>query len=202
MNNKLLKELTFEIIHLFISNKNEFAHGRDISRILKTNQKTTQDTLNLLEKDKILIKKQSGKNYNFKLNLLNSNTHNLILMSEIFKTSKLISKSFEIKSIIDDLKLITNNPIIIFGSYAKGYESKESDLDVLILSEKKVNISKISAKYNLKIHLIVQSRINFEENLFKENNFQLDIIQNHIICSEYEYLLDLWTKKYGKNQMV
>lgn len=196
MNNKLVNQTPLEILSLFLSNNNSPIHGREISRQLNKNQMTIQLTLNKLSSNKILKMKSSGKNKDYLININNPYISCFLVFSEINKTLNLVD-NFEISLIIKDLKNFTLAPIIIFGSYAKKYSNKKSDLDILILNDKQIDIEDIQSKYNIKIHCINMSMKDFEKGLKDRNSFQIEIMNNHIVCQGYEYLVNLWLKQNG-----
>jgi len=64
--------------------------------------------------------------------------------------------------------------LIIFGSYAKGSEHEDSDLDLFALGNIQ-EVKDLEKMYNLKINILKSKKIDKEETIFKE------IINNHII---------------------
>lgn len=198
MSNILFNENLNLIIVLFISNKNQYLHGREISKILNKPQKTIHNNLNLLVNENVLEKSIAGKNINYKLNLLAPNLDEILLSVEIFKLNKL-KEDFEISQILNDLKNLIDVPILLFGSYSKGYQNKDSDLDILILSDKKRDIRKIQSKYIIKINPIYISMEEFENSLTNKNEFSREVLKNHILIKDFEYFIKLWRMYYGTN---
>tara|TARA_Y100000310_G_C20575184_1_gene760054 strand:- start:372 stop:905 length:534 start_codon:yes stop_codon:yes gene_type:complete len=108
------------------------------------------------------------------------------------KTNKaflLEKKLFNIKKvytsdIIDHLKKELNNPIIIlFGSYAKGEDIEESDIDLYIEtpSQKKIILDKYEKYLNRKIHILKHKNINEIKNKNLANNILNGITLNKYI---------------------
>lgn len=186
------------IVNLFIQNKNNYLYGREISRKLEIPQKTNQNILNKLYQENILEKKSSGKNFLFKLNLKYISIDEILCLTEIVKLIQL-KENFEISQIINDLKNKFKGPILIFGSFAKGYQNEESDLDILVISKDEKDLNKIQSKYLIKINTIYLSKENFEKNLDKNEEFSLEVLRNHIVVNDFEYFVDLWKEKYGEN---
>lgn len=195
---KLKEQNINEIIYLFIKNKNKYLYGREIAKKINKPQKTIQNLLNELFLENILEKIQSGKNFNFKLNLSFISIREILLISEIYKVKK-IKKNFEISQIINYFIENLDVPILIFGSYAKNYSNEESDLDILILNNKKINIKKIQSKVTIKINIIYLSIEEFEKNLKEENDFVKEVLRNHIIINNFEYFIKNWRKINEKN---
>ncbi len=80
--------------------------------------------------------------------------------------------------------------VILFGSYAKGKETKESDVDTLIISEKTdVNkiVSPFKTKYNMHISPVVVKPHNFKD--IKKDNpiFYSDLVKFGIVLKGMEF---------------
>ena len=102
MNKKILNE---EILSFFLQNGNKQIHGREIARKLKANQKTVQNKLNKLVKNKILEKKIEGKNHSYGINKDNPLLNYYLQQTELNKTISFLNKHFEIKLMINEIKI-------------------------------------------------------------------------------------------------
>lgn len=198
MNNKLFNRIVFEIINLFIEYNNITLHGRRIARELKGNQRTIQLNLNNLASNKILLVEKAGRNKQYQINLENPKTRSMLLMTECYKTCKLL-ENFEIEQIINDLKKITSKPFLVFGSYAKGYAVKDSDLDILFIDSKKIDVKNIQFKYKTTIHLLSISEKKFIKSIRNKEAFPTEVTTHHVICQGYEFFINQWVKLYGKH---
>lgn len=76
-----------------------------------------------------------------------------------------------------------NIPCLIFGGYAKGRFSKDSDIDILMLSSVKIpeHICPV------KIHSISFSKSQFENAVKKKETLINEVIKNHIIINGFDY---------------
>ena len=146
MYQKRNKEL--DAIALYSGDYKAEFYLRQVSKLAKLPLKTCQDTLKILEKEKILKSKTEGKNKYFSLNLENIQTKFYILKSEIHKTDSFLDKYQEFKTFLKSLN--TNAVIIIFGSFAKLKADKNSDLDLFIISDKEERLPSHLLPY--KIH--------------------------------------------------
>lgn len=197
MNKKVFTDKTMEIIGLFTKDTNALYYGRDLARKLKSNQRTVQLTLNALEQEKILQSKTKGKLKEFSLNKANMLTKSILIAAEIYKFNKLTSSSFEVYQIVTDIMKMTDAPLLIFGSFAKGYATKESDLDILIIGKvPKRKTLELQEKYSREIHIMELSEMQFLKGLKNKERFILEIIENHIICQGFEEITN-WRHKYG-----
>lgn len=187
-NNKL------EIISLFRGNYKARFYLREISTVSKMPLKTCQNTLSNLEKAKILKSKIEGKNKYFSLNLENIKTKSYLQQAEIYQTDLFIEKYPQFKIFLKSLE--TTVPIVVFGSFAKFTADKNSDLDLLIISNKELK---------LPFHLLPfkPHQINMSEKTFlKAINQQEDLIkeveENHIILNNHSFYVNIIWRYYGK----
>ena len=154
--------------------------------------------LKKLEEEKFLLSKQVGKSKVFSLNLNNNQTKELILLAEKKRTLELLNKEFFIKKIYDEyIKTNLNGCLILFGSYASGINTKESDIDLIYIGEisnnEKEIIKDLGKVYNKEIHLTIMGLEEFKEQLHKQNALIKEIIKNHIILYNHDFLInELW----------
>ena len=186
------KEL--EIISLFRGNYKARFYLREISKLSKLPLKTCQNTLINLEKVKVLKSKIEGKNKYFSLNLENIKTKSYLQQAEIYRTDFFIEKQSHFKMFLKSLK--TNAPIIVFGSFAKFTADKNSDLDLLIISDKELN---------LPFHLLPSKphQINMPEKTFlkaieQQENLIKEIEENHIILNNHSFYVNIMWGHHGK----
>ncbi|MBU1201563.1 MAG: nucleotidyltransferase domain-containing protein [Nanoarchaeota archaeon] len=160
----------FEVLLLLLKKE---MHGRELAKELKTSLTRVQSTLNQLRNINVLDFKVEGKNhiYFIKRNLV---SRSFILNAENYKLVKLLDKHPELEPIFEDIIKKSNyNLILLFGSYAKGNQKKESDIDIYIeTTDPKIKdeVQKIYDLISVKI-----GKFNPEDLLIKE------IIKNHII---------------------
>ena len=92
-----------------------------------------------------------------------------------------------------------NYVFLITGSYVRGTQTKNSDVDVVILIEDGLEPKKVSAELKLqselnipKIHLYVFKYSEFIQMLTnKEANYGKEIIKNYLILTEGQILLKI-----------
>jgi hypothetical protein len=186
------KEL--EVISLFRGDYKARFYLREISKLSKLPLKTCQNTLTNLEKAKILKSKIEGKNKYFSLNLENIKTKSYLQQAEIYQTDLFLEKYPQFKMFLKSLK--TTAPIIVFGSFAKFTADKNSDLDLLIITDKELN---------LPFHLLPfkPHQINMPEKMFlkaidKQEDLIKEIEENHIILNNHSFYINTMWGYYGK----
>ena len=81
---------------------------------------------------------------------------------------------------------------MLFGSYAKGTATKESDIDILIVCKKKAEITRaireIHAKYGKEIVPILITPIEFKKQ--KEKPIIKEVIKYHYILYGFEEFIE------------
>lgn len=201
MDNKITKftDIELRILTLYLPDYNLSIHVREISRILKKNHRTISLALKKLEDKGIMIYKNVGRSKQYFLNFNNILTKEYIKNVESFKFISFIEKHFAVKKLLNDLSPnIKFIPIIVFGSYAKEEENKESDLDILIINEKKISdkIKEFSKLYNLKVYIHKFTQKQFENGIKEKDNLVIEIMHNHIILNNIDFFVDIFWRHY------
>ena len=175
-------------------------HLRGLSRLLKTGLPNVIRYANLLEKERV-IKKQ--KKANLVILSLKESPKTLAYLKQVH-TEIFISLPKKIQDAVTDfLGELEVKPLIvlIFGSYAKGNYTSNSDIDLLLVFQKVENedrientAKKIGMRTNTIINPIYINYKNFEANfLNKEHDFSKEIQQKVIILYGIEiYYSLLW----------
>ncbi|MGD9275641.1 MAG: nucleotidyltransferase domain-containing protein [Candidatus Pacearchaeota archaeon] len=188
------KNKELKVISLFRRNYNSRFYLRQISKLSKLPLKTCQNILHELETSKILKSKTEGKNKYFFLNLEIIKTKLILQQAEIYQTDLFMEKYPQFKIFLKSIK--AHALIIIFGSFAKFTANKNSDLDLLIVSNKKVELpfhllSFKPHEINLTEEIFLKS-IKEQENLIKE------IEENHIILNNHSFYVNAIWENYAK----
>ena len=129
-----------KIIKSFYSDKSAKIHLREIARKTKLNANSVSRFLNQLEKKEILKSEKEGnlKKYSIKKNQL---TFSLFGFFDVIRFENLpILRKKAINYFINNLE-IKPIMIVLFGSTAKGNFSKNSDIDLLMVVNKKIKTS-------------------------------------------------------------
>ena len=174
-----MNEKEFKVINALYENKSLYL--REIAKKTALPYGTVQK---ILERNKEIIEsREEGKNKYFSLKNILENKY-LIQQLEIEKTKLFIKKNTKLVPFWQKLSE-ENLPILIFGSFAKNNQDKNSDIDLLIISEIEIKLPSHLTTHKLhsitlKSEKIKQLKI---ESLFKE------IKTNHIILSGFEFFL-------------
>ena len=153
-------------LRIFFEKPNERFHLRQIARFLKRSPATIKKHLKRFVKIGILnVKKERGMEFYY------SNVEN-----SYYKEWKRIYNRFKIieSGLFDFLKKEFNLPVIIlFGSYERGEDDENSDVDIFILTEtkKRIDLSRYEKKLNRPIQLLVMNKKEFQK--AKKENLEL-----------------------------
>ncbi len=181
-------KLELKIVDLLSKNMERKLTINEIAKSLKEYYSFVHRTVNKLINDGVITKEKAGKSYLCSINLENEKTITLIQLSEIEKKSEFYSSNKEIKLILEDFVKSaesTVNPIsiILFGSHAKGTVTKESDIDILLISKVKTGIDKMTkeiyAKYGKEVNVIAMTPDDFKKQ--KDRALIKEVIKYHYV---------------------
>jgi len=162
---------------------------REIERILKISPRTSQLILEDLEKKTILESKLRGKIKNYKLKK-NQIAKEYLIFAEEYKRISFLQKNELIKEIITKVNPYIKGIGLIFGSFAKGIEKKDSDLDIFLIGEyDKKEIKNISKNYGIEISIKNYPVKIFDDNINKDILIK-EVIKNHIIFKNSEEFIE------------
>lgn len=163
-------------------------HKRELARKLKLGMPSIDYALKKV--DYLLNKKEVGNQLHFSLDYSNEKLVPFLCMVEAKRFNDLPRDiRGSVANFLIDLK---NKPLIaiIFGSYAKGNHTKDSDIDLLLVfqkvNEKEIENSakKISLAFNTKIAPVYLDYEDFRESYHKDNKeFFLKLKENKIILN-------------------
>ena len=178
----LLSSLQLSVLEEFLGDYKGSFTGRYIARKKSLNQKSVANTLNRLENEGVLKSTTVGRNKQFSLNLGDLETvKNLILAAEHLRTASFLKKNPLIKEVFAKTRPVFHGIVVVFGSYAKGTQKKDSDLDVFVAGTYDRNrVSGVSELYNLQI-----SVKNYPSGAFRRALKNRDILLNEILKSHF-----------------
>lgn len=179
MNNKLK-------IILYLAKKNKIFTLLELSRLVKIPYTSLHRTIK--EMNDIIEMNVKGKSKLVKIRWNEITKAYLIIAS--FEEKKEFTKKHQIiKRIEDKAKDIT----IIFGSYAKSLEKKNSDIDIIVINkkgEKNIQFSDLELLYDIKINPLFFTEKEFLLMLKdKEENVGKQALKNHILLLGFS---DFW----------
>jgi predicted nucleotidyltransferase len=161
--------------------------------------------LKSLTKKKIVVEKQIGKTLVYYLDL--QNLYVYIAGFNTYMLQREVDFIRKHKTIFKAIRKVSENPliwsVILFGSYSKGTENKQSDVDLLVTcipgKEKDVESFVRSLKYetNIEFSLVVLPMHEFS-NIKKDNPELWQDLKNFGIVFKGEDTFYYWMYKNGK----
>jgi predicted nucleotidyltransferase len=188
----------FRILSLYRTDYTANLHMRAMAKLLGTSHMTLLPHLKRLEETKILQTETVGKNKQYTLNKNNLLTKFYLIVTEGFVTIAYLQKTLIIKKLAEHLNNIgIQNPLILFGSYAKGYATEESDIDLFSIGKltenQQTNIKKFEATFGKKINIKAATAENFQAGLRTGDILIKEVVANHIvICNPDPFVTMLW----------
>jgi predicted nucleotidyltransferase len=179
-----ITQTTLKILGLYADDYKKSLHLREIARETNVDVKAVQIQLRRLEKISILSSVTRGRNKEYTLNLTNIVARYYLNMAEIFASAIYLKKNFLIKKVISEIDNKVDGSIILFGSFVKGGHTKESDVDLFVITEKKLDrnlASKTGDLINRHISIKSASSQQFLNGLRSRNPLIAEVISNHIV---------------------
>jgi len=148
-----------------------------------------------LEQENVVRHHSEGKHKYFELNLDNVETRFFLVEAEISKTLSLLKKYPVFKPFIKDLVLI-DGMVVVFGSFSNLTATKDSDVDVLIVSDDKTDLPKHLLPH--KLNVISLNRKEFLSISNEGEPLMKEILANHTILHNHSSFVDAMWWYYGK----
>jgi len=175
------------IIKFLIENKNEELNILKISKFLKMDYKNVYSIIKRLEKGSLVKIETFGQSSRVKLNAI---VHPLVFEAE-FERRKEVLRNKNLAVMLSSFKRAIKSKLyvlLLFGSYAKRTQTKNSDIDLMFICpdgledafEKDVN--RVAHSMPLPLHPLVFSESQFIEMAnAKEPNVGQEALKNNVI---------------------
>jgi predicted nucleotidyltransferase len=158
MNNLKIKKRLYHYTSLkilsFISNQlGEVFSAKEISQVTRSSKGATNQILRLLLELDILSRERKGNLFLYKLNA----------DSLVLRQFKIFENLLGLKRLLKDIQKYCYE-IVLFGSCADGSNTKESDIDLFIVTEYKKEVRRIVAGYqtmDVKYQAVIQDPLEF-----------------------------------------
>ena len=177
------RESVFKVAELIFNSPNKTFHIRMLEKETGFSTTAIIDSVGELKKYEIIKIQETDLTTNIKANF----------DSEAYRFYKLLFNLYRLKryKFIDNLIEVFNNPeaIVLFGSFAKGEDIEESDIDILVISSHKNQedfsdmLGKFEEELNRKINILILDSLAKSSNEFK------NAVANGIILHGYLKIL-------------
>ena len=186
------------ILTLYTGDYKKAFYLREISRLAHLPLKNTQRLLFRLESSAILKSEPEGRNKYFTLHLENIQTRYALLQAEIYKSSIFLERTAIFGMFAREIP--SSMPVIIFGSFAKYSQKKNSDADLLVISENGPELP--SHLLPNQMHLLTLTKKDFSNSLKRQEVIIQEILENHIILNDHSFFVNALWDYYGEKKML
>jgi predicted nucleotidyltransferase len=188
--NKLkITENHLKVLSLFTRGFNREYYIREIPKLLGIGPRTAQLILNDLEEKGVLESETRGKIRTYRLKK-GITTKEYLIFSEQYKTIVFLESHLLIKEIVEKIYENIKGIALIFGSYAKGTEKEDSDLDMLIIGKHDEEaIKKVACTYGREISIKSYSLSAFKKNM--KSHLIVEVLCNHIVIRGVEDFINM-----------
>lgn len=191
-----VNDTDLRVLSLFTKGYDKEYYIREVEKLLEVSSRTALVTMAKLEKKGILESKTRGKikTYSIKKSGL---SREFFLLTEQYKKIQFLEKNPLIREVFEKADELMQGTVIVFGSYAKGTQKEDSDLDLFIVGtfdEKK--IKEQGHIYGLDINIKSYPRDIFEKEIHDDILLK-EVVENHILIKDAEGFVRRalkWTK--------
>lgn len=171
------KYALFKVIGVIIRENNELGL-RDIAKKAKVSPSTAKASLDYLEQNLFVDRRIVGKNHLFKID----GGSFLVRQAKILFSLSEINSSRLVPEILDKLSLAGVVSIVLYGSVAKGFDDKKSDLDLLLITRKKADDFSLKSEKKLsrEVTYLKYTYQEWKEKAEKDPTFYKEVVFNCI----------------------
>lgn len=190
-----------DILLPFLSDYSMSLSASELSRKTKIPQQTITRNLNMLSAKGLLEYELVGKNKMFYFDLKKETSIIILKVLELHKSLKFYTNSRKTSVIIDEI-LKLYGCFLVFGSYALGTRTEKSDLDLLVIGNKKKAFEELKQRYFLDINAHFMSFDEFKKRLYDQEPLLIEIQRNHVLFGKTEDLVYVFANEQGKASLV
>lgn len=159
----------------FLDNPYEEIYLRELARKLKLSPFATKKYADVLLKEGLIIETRKANLRYFKANLANLFFKHLKISLNI----KIILDSNLVAFLKENISNVSS--IVLFGSFARGENTKKSDVDIVIIGKKKyLNLNKFERKISGDINMHIFSWSDWRNKIKKDKPFYYEVILHGI----------------------
>lgn len=197
-----INQTTLKIIGLYRNDYRRSLHLRRISRGTGVDVKSIQLQLKKLERMRILTSTIKGRNKEYSLDLNNLLTKYHMILAETFATISYLGRNFLVKKIASELQGRMEGTIILFGSFAKERTTKESDVDLFILTEEETDVyarvaSEVEELISRDINIKSASKTEFLRGFERGDPLMREVVSEHIVLKGIEDFCDVMWRSHA-----
>lgn len=127
-----------KVLEFFLGEPIKEYHEREVVRKTGVSKGSAGKILKLLKSIDILTREERGRLAIYKLNL----------KEPTVRQFKVLVNTFALKALVDELKECSRK-VVLLGSCSQGTDVKESDIDLLVITQEKERVRKILSEFNM-----------------------------------------------------
>lgn len=167
--------------------------GAELARISKLPQRTVARHLKNLVNNNLLRFKKEGKNNKYYIDINDKKGKIFITLIEDYKAFLFLNNA-NIWHVV--MELMDFGTVILFGSYAKGYATKDSDIDMMLIGKPSVKANLAARRFD-KVNLHTLNLAKFVQLLRKKNTLAVEIVRSHVIFGQSDEFIDVCWRFYA-----
>lgn len=188
LNNVKITENHLRMLALFTKGFNKEYYIRETHKLLGLSPRAAQLILADLERRGAIESQIRGKirSYRIRKNIM---AREYLALAEEYKKIFFLENNELLREVVGKLSEHAEGIITVFGSFAKGNQKEDSDLDVLIAGKcDKDAIAALSKQYGVSINVKNYPQSTFEQ-CIKSDVLLREVAENHIILAGIEGFL-------------
>lgn len=179
-----INKTTLKILGLFLGDYSRSLHVREIARDVGVDVKAVGLQLRRLEDINVLSSIIKGRNKEYRLKLDNLVAKYYMILAETFASIRFLEKNFLIKRLMIEIGDKLEGTTMLFGSFAKGEMTEESDIDLFIISSRKPDADVIRETGSLidrEVNIKSTDMKQFLNGLMDNDPLIMEVVSNHIV---------------------
>jgi predicted nucleotidyltransferase len=164
------------VLQLFIEHPYNSYYLRESARLLQMDPMTVKRALDLLVTDNLIVRNKEKNQILYKANIENPAFRHLKIAYNLSWLHKKGVSNF----LLNHMNTVTS--ILLFGSYAKGENDNESDIDILVISlSKNTPTAELTKLLKRDVNLISFTPAQWSQQAKTNRAFYLDVIVEGIV---------------------
>jgi len=179
-----INKTTLKILGLFLGDYRRSMHVREIARDVGVDVKAVGLQLRRLENINVLSSIIKGRNKEYRLKLDNLVAKYYMILAETFASIRFLEKNFLIKRLMSETGDKLEGTTVLFGSFARGEITEESDIDLFIISDRKPDADVIRETGSLidrEVNIKSTDMKQFLDGLMDNDPLIMEVVSNHIV---------------------
>jgi len=180
-----ISEHDLMVLALYSSGYDREYYIREICNHIPISHGTAQTILTRLEDKRVLASSQRGRTRLFRIKRGEVSTH-YFMMAEIYKKIRFMEEKPYISELLNKVSGFTRGTTLLFGSYAKGTDTGESDIDIFVAgSYDEREVTKLGEVYDVDINVKAYPDTAFDAK-GRSDPLVIEVRKNHIVWKNTE----------------